>query len=141
MTRPAMRPALPTELQGTNLQIWCRLWDSNSRPTDYKSVALPTELRRHSDFLKTVFTHSRFIQSKSTLCFSSQVDTPEMYPKWLRGQDLNLRSPAYEAGELPGFSTPRQISDCHSLDSSYPSKQVNNLDWLRQQDSNLRPSD
>ena len=63
MTRPAMRPALPTELQGTNLQIWCRLWDSNSRPTDYKSVALPTELRRHVDFLKTVFTHSGFIQS------------------------------------------------------------------------------
>ncbi len=93
------------------------------------------------DFLKTVFTHSGFIQSKSTLCFSSQVDTPKMYPKWLRGQDLNLRSPAYETGELPGFSTPRQISDCHSLDSSYPSKQVNNLDWLRQQDSNLRPSD
>ena len=27
---------------------------------------------------------------------------------WLRGQDSNLRSPAYEADELPGFSTPRQ---------------------------------
>ena len=27
--------------------IWCRLGDSNSRPTDYKSVALPTELNRH----------------------------------------------------------------------------------------------
>ena len=26
---------------------WCRLGDSNSRPTDYKSVALPTELNRH----------------------------------------------------------------------------------------------
>ncbi len=25
---------------------WCRQWDSNSRPTDYKSVALPTELYR-----------------------------------------------------------------------------------------------
>ena len=126
MTRRLPTPALPSELQRTKLQIWCRLWDSNSRPTDYKSVALPTELRRHVDFLN---------------CVISQVDTPEMYPKWLRGQDLNLRSPAYEAGELPGFSTPRQISDCHSLDSSYPSKQVNNLDWLRQQDSNLRPSD
>ncbi len=28
------------------LKLWCRLQDSNLRPTDYKSVALPTELRR-----------------------------------------------------------------------------------------------
>ena len=27
--------------------LWCRQRDSNSRPTDYKSVALPTELCRH----------------------------------------------------------------------------------------------
>lgn len=27
---------------------WCRKRDSNPRPTDYKSVALPTELFRHT---------------------------------------------------------------------------------------------
>ena len=26
---------------------WCRTTDSNHRPTDYKSAALPTELVRH----------------------------------------------------------------------------------------------
>ena len=26
---------------------WCRLEDSNPRPDDYKSTALPTELSRH----------------------------------------------------------------------------------------------
>ena len=26
---------------------WCRLSESNQQPTDYKSVALPIELRRH----------------------------------------------------------------------------------------------
>lgn len=26
--------------------IWCRLQESNPRPTDYKSVALPAELNR-----------------------------------------------------------------------------------------------
>ncbi len=26
---------------------WCRLSESNQQPTDYKSVPLPIELRRH----------------------------------------------------------------------------------------------
>ena len=30
----------------TCIKIWCRLGDSNSRPDDYKSTALPTELSR-----------------------------------------------------------------------------------------------
>ena len=29
---------------------WCRLRDSNSRPTAYKAVALPTELNRRAHF-------------------------------------------------------------------------------------------
>ena len=29
------------------LTIWCRREESNLRPTDYKSVALPAELQRH----------------------------------------------------------------------------------------------
>ena len=28
--------------------LWCRVEDSNHRPTDYKSAALPTELTRRS---------------------------------------------------------------------------------------------
>ena len=31
----------------THWNRWCRLQESNPRPTDYKSVALPTELNRH----------------------------------------------------------------------------------------------
>ena len=27
-------------------KLWSRRWDSNPQPTDYKSVALPIELRR-----------------------------------------------------------------------------------------------
>ena len=30
-----------------NLTKWCRLSESNQQPDDYKSTALPIELRRH----------------------------------------------------------------------------------------------
>ncbi len=39
---------------GQPLEKWCRLRDSNSRPTDYKSVALPSELSRHTDHSEAV---------------------------------------------------------------------------------------
>ena len=38
---------LTTERTG---HLWCRLSESNQSPTDYKSVALPDELKRHSYF-------------------------------------------------------------------------------------------
>ena len=34
--------------KGSRKEFWCRMGDSNSRPTDYKSVALPAELIRHN---------------------------------------------------------------------------------------------
>ena len=34
---------------------WCGLGDSNTRPTDYKSVALPTELNRLKS-IKSIIT-------------------------------------------------------------------------------------
>ena len=37
---------------------WCRHQESNSGPTDYKSVALPTELYRHTIEIKTAFTYN-----------------------------------------------------------------------------------
>ena len=30
--------------------LWCRFTDSNRGPTDYKSVALPAELKRRNSF-------------------------------------------------------------------------------------------
>ena len=32
------------------MQLWCRLSDSNQPPTDYKSVALPDELKRQHHY-------------------------------------------------------------------------------------------
>ena len=42
----------------TGFLIWCRHQESNSGPTDYKSVALPTELYRHTIEIKTVFAYN-----------------------------------------------------------------------------------
>ena len=33
-------------IKGVNNFLWCRLSESNQSPTDYKSVALPDELKR-----------------------------------------------------------------------------------------------
>ena len=54
------------EFQG--LGNWCRQRDSNSRPTDYKSVALPTELCRHK---KTKIFQINFIQINTIILKSS----------------------------------------------------------------------
>ena len=37
----------PATVVVTGFSFWSRLRDSNSRPADYKSAALPTELSRH----------------------------------------------------------------------------------------------
>ena len=41
---------------------WCRLSESNQQPTDYKSVALPIELRRHNKrFFALVYSIKNFL--------------------------------------------------------------------------------
>lgn len=42
-------PLAPAKHCANILKYWCRLQDSNPRPTDYKSVALPAELNRRLD--------------------------------------------------------------------------------------------
>ena len=50
---------------------WCRLSESNQQPDDYKSTALPIELRRHNErsfkrlfiLLETVFKYNAYLKS------------------------------------------------------------------------------
>jgi hypothetical protein len=52
--RPPNRPPLgENRVFDTVFAVWSPLPESNQRPTDYKSVALPAELRRH--FVKLRF--------------------------------------------------------------------------------------
>ena len=45
---PADLQSAPFGHSGISPFKWCRLSDSNQSPTDYKSVALPNELKRHN---------------------------------------------------------------------------------------------
>ncbi len=56
---------------------WSRRWDSNPQPADYKSAALPIELRRHMNY------------------------------QWSGRQDSNLRPLGPEPSALPNCATPR----------------------------------
>ena len=50
---------------------WCRLSESNQQPDDYKSTALPIELRRHNErsfkrlfiLLETLFKYNAYLKS------------------------------------------------------------------------------
>jgi hypothetical protein len=44
---------LPTIIAILN---WSRRWDSNPQPADYKSAALPIELRRHFSTAEIILT-------------------------------------------------------------------------------------
>ena len=49
---------------------WCPQRDSNSRPTDYKSVALPAELQRHDTNVETFWQFcNKFLRWKSICIF------------------------------------------------------------------------
>ena len=42
---------------------WSRRWDSNPQPADYKSAALPVELRRHVNARIIITMHAKFVNS------------------------------------------------------------------------------
>ena len=68
-----------------NLPIWnwwSWRWDSNPQPADYKSAALPIELRQHE-----------------ALSFKSQ------RRKWRPGRGSNPRPPTWQAGALTNWAT------------------------------------
>ncbi len=66
---PADLQSAPFDRSGTqpNIFLWCRLSESNQSPTDYKSVALPDELKRHTTQLvyRNLQTMSNFIFLKN----------------------------------------------------------------------------
>lgn len=68
--------------------------NSNQGLTGYKPVSLPTELKIHTTKLPA------FLQG---VC--KKIMRGILLTENLRGQDSNLRPPAYEAGELPDCST------------------------------------
>ena len=73
--------------------LWCRRRDSNSRPTDYKSAALPTELRRRGMWNYTTFP------------LSSPSAAWECVPRSAASRRSGIESPT---GTRPERSTPAE---------------------------------
>ncbi len=87
-------------------KIWCRHTDSNCGPTDYKSVALPTELCRHGGVHFTDFFWSRKPKNNRLNCFGriclfDQMD--EKFCFWLCAKKSPICADMGE-GESRGFT-------------------------------------
>ena len=66
----SLPPLATRELSHIQFNRWSRWTDSNPRPADYKSAALPTELHRHRCFFATVlYYHNRAGMSSLFLKF------------------------------------------------------------------------
>ena len=84
---------------------WSRWTDSNPRPADYKSAALPTELHRHRCFFATVlYYHNRAGMSSLFLKF------PEIF--------LSRSAAFRQIPEKSGANFPRRLF-CQKLCSGF----------------------
>ena len=69
---------------------WCRKEDSNLRPTHYECVALPTELFRQINGLKSNFNNTgRFLHPLLTVISVIQVQNPVSVDAWYA---VNMKS-------------------------------------------------
>ena len=75
------------------LKLWCREQESNPRPTDYKSVALPTELSRQ--WWRMTGSNRRPYACKA-YALPAELILHLLYnyggPKWIRTIDLTIIS-------------------------------------------------
>jgi hypothetical protein len=98
----ATTPDLGTSL--ARYESWCRHQDSNSGPTDYKSVALPTELYRHGSACGTVSLNDWSVSGTAPL--------GRRQPAWSRtSPEWNARVPpsGRAMSRRPVWSTPQPV--------------------------------
>src|SRR5688572_14517941 len=85
---PDLRQNLPAERNGRfsaperNLG-WCRMQDSNPRPSVYKTAALPTELIRPLSSWRAAYGHSHAGRQALPSVYrdGSIIPAPELYPE------------------------------------------------------------
>ena len=76
------------------LFYWCRQRDSNSRPTDYKSVALPTELCRHN-YCQILYTTDFILSITNFIFFYTKKEPSDRTSRYIHIEPLSLRWAPY----------------------------------------------
>ena len=100
--------------------IWCRQRDSNSQPTDYKSVVLPIVLCRHTRRHELV-EPNQLVQ----VCIRKHIP---QFERWHELKESNLylwfwRQPCYHYTKLIYYTTLRTWG-CNSIISTWLDKYV-----------------
>ena len=129
LSRTLGRPHRTTPVRPVIAFNWSRQTDSNRRPADYKSAALPTELCRHSLW--------------ETVSFEA-LPLGRLYPgsfPWKRESELEATrnaNPAAEAKSLCAFSIGGQV-DSESRIHKSRRRRVRTLDVFADPQHSLRP--
>ena len=87
-TEPSHRKAKPSQAAG--LWIWCWWEESNLRPTDYESVALPTELHQHRPAVYQIVLVRRKLGCALALSEQWRVSGDSSSPSQLRSSSQGI---------------------------------------------------
>ena len=111
-------PRLASSLSSQNIKK-CRPEDLNPRPTDYKSVALPTELGRQHGASRQSRTADTWSFNPLLYQLSYRGIIKFYIKKWRSRRESNPRSPAWQAGVITATPRDQDIKKLREMDLNH----------------------